>query len=306
MLCRGRRSATGDSEVGNLAGSFANGEISNSYARAGVTGSNEVGGLVGSVRLECPDCQANIVNCYAAGAVLGDSSTGGLAGICLGDSSITGCYYDSEVTGCSGEGNQWGIPRTTAEMMRQATFAGWDFDTVWGIVEDHTYPYLQWQGQSGFTVAPAQAGNKTAGKAFELKITGATGVSGSYLDGDFNLFVTSDQEEGEVYNGSVTFTKGNAAVQVTLTALGKHTLTVTVAGVSGSETLAVTVESGFGRRQEIQPGLKAPSPVDFLKRRRQRVCSSQAGQQYRRGSRVKTEATILNEAFDKSKPNEQE
>lgn len=125
--------------------------------------------------------QAKIVNCYAAGAVLGDSSTGGLVGRCLGDSSITGCYYDSVVTGCSGEGNQWGTPRTTAEMKRQATFAGWDFDTVWGIVEEHTYPYLQWQGQAGFTVAPAQPGNKTAGKAFELNITGATDVSGSYL-----------------------------------------------------------------------------------------------------------------------------
>ena len=298
-------SATGDSEVGGLAGSFANGEISNSYARAGVTGSNEVGGLVGSVRLECPDCQANIVNCYAAGAVLGDSSTGGLAGICLGDSSITGCYYDSEVTGCSGEGNQWGIPRTTAEMMRQATFAGWDFDTVWGIVEDHTYPYLQWQGQSGFTVAPAQAGNKTAGKAFELKITGATGVSGSYLDGDFNLFVTSDQEEGEVYNGSVTFTKGNAAVQVTLTALGKHTLTVTVAGVSGSETLAVTVKaaSDAGRRSSTR--VESPKAQLIFLNGGVSV-SVPARLDSSTGAAVgKVEAAILNEAFDKSKPNEQ-
>lgn len=173
---------TGSNLVGGLAGLFANGVISNSYARASVTGSSEVGGLVGTAgEEENLYFQAKIVNCYAAGAVLGDSSTGGLVGRCLGDSSITGCYYDSVVTGCSGEGNQWGTPRTTAEMKRQATFAGWDFDTVWGIVEEHTYPYLQWQGQAGFTVAPAQPGNKTAGKAFELNITGATDVSGSYL-----------------------------------------------------------------------------------------------------------------------------
>ncbi|MDR9787247.1 MAG: GLUG motif-containing protein [Peptococcaceae bacterium MAG4] len=225
---------TGNSKVGGLAGVFANGEIANSYSRAGVTGSCEVGGLVGTAGEENPHFQTKLVKCYAAGAVLGDSSTGGLAGTCLRNGSITGCYYDSEVSGCSGQCNQWGKPKTTTEMKRQDTFAGWDFDTVWGIVEEHTYPYLQWQDQAGFKVALAQAGDKTAGNAFELSITGAIDVSGSYLDGDFNLIVTSDREVGEVYNGPVTFAKGNAAVQVTLTALGKHILTVTVAGASGS------------------------------------------------------------------------
>ena len=27
-------------------------------------------------------------------------------------------------------------------MMREATFAGWDFQSVWGIFENHSYPYL--------------------------------------------------------------------------------------------------------------------------------------------------------------------
>lgn len=30
-------------------------------------------------------------------------------------------------------------------MKQQATFIGWDFDAVWRIVEDVTYPILKWQ-----------------------------------------------------------------------------------------------------------------------------------------------------------------
>ena len=30
-------------------------------------------------------------------------------------------------------------------MKQQATFSGWDFNTIWGIVEGVTYPYLRWQ-----------------------------------------------------------------------------------------------------------------------------------------------------------------
>ncbi len=303
---------SGNSKVGGLAGTFLHGEISDFYARAGVTGTSGVGGLVGTVEGEenpyLPYLRTKIVNCYAAGAVLGDSSTGGLAGMCLENSSITGCYYDSEVSGRSGEDNQWGTPRTTAEMKRQATFAGWDFDTVWGIVEDRTYPYLRWQDQAGFTVAPVQAGDKTAGKAFELNITGATDVSGSYLDGDFNLIITSDREEGEVYNGPVTFTKGNTAVRVTLTALGKHTLTVTIEGVPGSGTLEVTVKSasgggsGGGRASTRAESPKASlvlldgSASLSVPARLDGSTGTAAGE---------VEAALLDEAFAKSEPNEQ-
>jgi hypothetical protein len=38
-----------------------------------------------------------------------------------------------------------GIPKTTAEMMQQATFEGWDFDNIWTIDEGRSYPSLRWQ-----------------------------------------------------------------------------------------------------------------------------------------------------------------
>ena len=35
------------------------------------------------------------------------------------------------------------MPKTTAEMMQQATFdPPWNFATIWGIDEGQTYPYL--------------------------------------------------------------------------------------------------------------------------------------------------------------------
>lgn len=229
---------TGDQDVGGLLGFIDGVEISNSYTRTDVIGrddSSRVGGLVGTVD------GGEITNCYAAGAVSGDSTVGGLVGD-YWNGTITECYYDSQTTGRSGEDNEWGTPKTTAEMMQQATFNGWDFNAVWGIWEDNTYPYLKWQDRSGFTVATVQPGSKTSGETFNLNITGATGIFGSDLNGGFNVAVTSDREGGEVFNQPVTFTDGTAMVPVILTVLGEHTLTVAVEGVSWHQTLTITVE----------------------------------------------------------------
>lgn len=35
--------------------------------------------------------------------------------------------------------------RSTAQMKKQSTFVGWDFDNVWSINEGTFYPYLKWQ-----------------------------------------------------------------------------------------------------------------------------------------------------------------
>ncbi|MCL2290892.1 MAG: InlB B-repeat-containing protein, partial [Bacteroidetes bacterium] len=138
---------TGDILVGGLVGenTFAS-TISNCYAIGDVTGTLVVGGLVGYNFDASP-----ISNCYAAGNVNGESSSaGGLVGY-NELSTISNCYFDNEIAG--------GIPgvadnvlstiditgKTTAEMQQQATFSGWDFDDIWNIFEDCSYPYLQWQ-----------------------------------------------------------------------------------------------------------------------------------------------------------------
>lgn len=125
--------------VGGLVGTHA-GRITNAYATGNVTGIDNVGGLVGANQ-----SGGTIENTYAAGLVTGTgNNVGGLVGANDGG-TVNGSYYDRQTTGKSDENNQWGTPKTTVEMMKQATFDGWDFGSIGVIQEDITYPYFGWQ-----------------------------------------------------------------------------------------------------------------------------------------------------------------
>ncbi|MEX0720932.1 MAG: invasin domain 3-containing protein, partial [Balneolaceae bacterium] len=96
---------------------------------------------------------------------------------------------------------------------------------------------------SGFDAALAIAGNKAAGEAFNLEITNGTGTDGNALSGEINVTVTSNQPDGEVFNGSITFTGGAAIVpDIELEKADDHTLTVNVTGVTSNENVNVTVD----------------------------------------------------------------
>ncbi|MGI6605213.1 MAG: hypothetical protein ACOX2S_09360 [bacterium] len=58
----------------------------------------------------------NVINCYASGTVGGDEYVGGLVGL-NEEGDIRASYYDIEASGGSTHDNQWGIPKTTAEMI---------------------------------------------------------------------------------------------------------------------------------------------------------------------------------------------
>jgi prepilin-type N-terminal cleavage/methylation domain-containing protein len=128
--------ATGDVEgvnaIGGLVGYRWCGFINNCYALGSVNGENAVGGLIGN-------SHGNNTNCYAVGVVAGDTNTGGLIGLNYGTS--TECYYNSETSGQSDDDGR-GEPLTTAEMKNSVNFTNWDFDTVWGIDQGNSYPYL--------------------------------------------------------------------------------------------------------------------------------------------------------------------
>ncbi len=113
---------------------------------------------------------------------------------------------------CRPDGNQWDIPVTVT--------AG---------------------DLSGFNVALVEAGDKYAGDMFGLSITGAKDTAGDDLAGDVNVTVTSDQADGEVYNGTATFTAGAANLPVCLNTVASHTLTVAVTGVTDTQQLSVNV-----------------------------------------------------------------
>jgi hypothetical protein len=157
----------GVSEVGGLMGFMAYGSaiVKTSFSTSNVTGSaNQVGGLIGSLQ------SGQVQNCYATGDVSGNNRVGGLVGEALWSASVTSSFSNGYVTGQGGQtggligrnqqssatdsfwdietsgqnSSSGGTPRTTAEMLDESTFAGWDFDDIWSIDPEinNGYPYL--------------------------------------------------------------------------------------------------------------------------------------------------------------------
>ena len=129
------------SYTGGLVGN-AGGSISNCYATGAVSGKGSAGGLIGAY---LSYGGLTITNCYAAGAVTGTGSNfGGLIGAPGSGSSTTATssYYNGPISGRSGGK---GTSKTSAEMVQQNTYTGWNFTPVsgiWGINAGQSYPYL--------------------------------------------------------------------------------------------------------------------------------------------------------------------
>jgi hypothetical protein len=108
------------------------------------------GGLGGSLD------SVDITNCYSAISYTGDEGVNvggfiGFDGVGAGQTNTySNCFWDGDIVGFTVDdiGNLGDITNvtesTTAQMMAQATFTGWDFNTVWNITEGSAYPTLQW------------------------------------------------------------------------------------------------------------------------------------------------------------------
>ena len=95
--------------MGGWAGENFFGTISQGYATGPVTGGAHVGGLVGQ-------------NHYA---------------------TVEFSFWDIDTSGQTESGGGTGL--STAEMQTEITFtaAGWDFDAVWHMLPEGSYPYLR-------------------------------------------------------------------------------------------------------------------------------------------------------------------
>jgi len=153
-----------------------NGTVSSSYSTGSVSASANDEGFFGGL-IGVNDKLGAVLNCYSTGSVSGyadyDSYNSGLIAWNLG--TITTCYSTGKISGTtyyssylhnrglvatnsgivdrsywdketSGQtSSSGGTGKTTAEMKKKSTYSEWDFDNVWGIVENSTYPYLRWQ-----------------------------------------------------------------------------------------------------------------------------------------------------------------
>lgn len=157
-------SASGKSFVGGLVGTiYAESYITNSYATSDVTGDSEVGGLVGTVQ------DSAIRNSYAAGIVTGRSIlsiTGGLIGSQDGVNTVSASFWDTDSSGIVSSAG--GTGQTTDEMRTMSTFtaAGWDFEDIWDIEEDETYPFLRGTDHDNNNGNGPGSGDRSSGSCF--------------------------------------------------------------------------------------------------------------------------------------------
>jgi hypothetical protein len=158
-------------DIGGLVGFLDSGTVSNSYATGAVSGGSDgyyVGGLVGYLD------GGTVSNSYAVGSVSGSRNVGGIVGYTTGTPMASSSYYDTQTTGQTTSAG--GIGKTTAEMRQEAAFGGWEFASVWGIVNGLTYPYLLSQ-PSGAIIAATDASASEIGPdtgTFTVYRTGST------------------------------------------------------------------------------------------------------------------------------------
>jgi hypothetical protein len=128
-------------EVGGFTGDvekFTESRFINCYARGSISGYNQVGGFAGYL------AAANSAsNCYASVIINAYAYASKVDGFNAGQTGQSDCYYDSLV---SGRSDTYATAKSTDDMKKQLTFAGWDFTNIWAI--DSTgkindgYPYL--------------------------------------------------------------------------------------------------------------------------------------------------------------------
>ena len=102
--------------------------------------------------------------------------------------------------------------------------------------------------RNDFLVSPVEVGvAESPGEPFGLNISGVRYVAGHPQEGDpvsddLTVVIVSD-EEGDVFDGVVTFVDGGTAspISITLNNPGVHELTTTIAGTEGQNTLSMTI-----------------------------------------------------------------
>ncbi len=135
----------GNTTTGNGYGGFAGTNkyyINNSYSLSDVNGYNKVGGFVGINTVG--SIFGTIINSYCTGIPTGNSDIGAFAG--ENEGTIDPCFWDTDTSGSmTGFGSNTGIVdlygKTTAEMQQQSTYTGWDFTTVWAVMDGSGYPF---------------------------------------------------------------------------------------------------------------------------------------------------------------------
>jgi len=204
---------TDQEQVGGLVGSAEAGAyISNSYSHASVTGDWKVGGFTGG--LDGFSGPTTVSKCYSTGEVTYTTDGGGFNGHAYEYPTIGYCFWDTQTSGQST--SHGGTGKTTAEMKQQATFVTWDFTSIWSIIQNQTYPYLQ---ASGIVWDGGGGDNNWS--------TGANWVGDSVPGGTDNVVFNATSNKPCTVNTSATVANFSIVEGSTITITASANLTVT-------------------------------------------------------------------------------
>ena len=161
--------------VGGLVGTAESLTINECFTTGNIKALNMVGGLVGSntVKVKMESCYSlsnieathpsnsyagglfgvskdknNTMNCcYFAGTIKGaENGKGPLIGHTLHESyqvTINNSFYDGVKSNLAPKRSYEMCSRLTTGMARQQSYTDWNFDTIWAIDENTSYPYLK-------------------------------------------------------------------------------------------------------------------------------------------------------------------
>ena len=132
-------SVSGNS-IGGLIGALSESYAIECYSHADVSSNGEsIGGLVGFNIIN-----SSILYCYSTGYVAGTGDdVGGLVGRQVYNAVTTFSFWDLETSGRAYSAG--GISKTTEEMKQQTTYTQWNFNDIWMIYQNETYPFFSWQ-----------------------------------------------------------------------------------------------------------------------------------------------------------------
>ena len=227
---------SGGNAVGGLAGSNGgNATITNAYSTGSASGGEYVGGLVGSHEW------GTITNSYSTGAVSGSgANVGGLVGIKGGAATISYSYWDTQTSGQAT--GSFGTGLTTAQMMQQSNFSGWDFTGTWVIYEGYTYPLLRsFPFPDLFLFTPVtNAAITTSYESNSITVSGINvPVTISIRDGEYSISTDNGSNWSAYSTTTPTTVNLNDKVKVQVTSSSSPSTVVTATLTIG------TVSAGF-------------------------------------------------------------
>ncbi|WP_210546923.1 GLUG motif-containing protein [Rhodoferax sp. PAMC 29310] len=157
--------------VGGLVGQARFVSVNNSYATGAVTGGSATGGLVGYLDT------TSVNNSYSTGAVLG-RNVGGLIGL-ITRGNVTNSFWDTVTSGQASSNG--GTGKTTAELLTQSTYTGWDFTNIWYVADGPTRPFLRSEYEFTKLVNGALTVNAAAAAANGGVVTAIAALPGNML-----------------------------------------------------------------------------------------------------------------------------